>query len=84
MLPEGGPDPRRSLVVSVDCALLPTGAAGLPLPGDGHLLFFADPDLDFRGQRNDAVCYVPAGAPTAVRHVATTYEPFPSQDMRTM
>lgn len=84
LLPVDAPDPRYPFVASVDCALLPPGAAGLPLPADGHLLFFAEPSLDFRGRVADAVRHVPAGTPTAARRSESWCEPFASQEMRTM
>ncbi|NED78063.1 DUF1963 domain-containing protein [Streptomyces sp. SID9944] len=84
LLPADAPDPSFPFVASVDCALLPPGAAGLPLPSDGRLLFFAEPDLGFEGRVPDAVRHIPAGTPTAARRTDTGYEPFAPQDMRTM
>ncbi|MBT2413019.1 DUF1963 domain-containing protein [Streptomyces sp. ISL-12] len=83
-LPEGVPAPAYPLVASVDCALLPPDTAGLPLPADGHLLFFADPALDFRGQRGEAVLHVPAGTPTATRRTDSDFGPFEPQELRRM
>ncbi len=54
-------------IASVDCAALPRETLDLPLPGDGHLLFFANRrDLD--GSAGDgAVVHVPAGTAAAER-----------------
>lgn len=84
LLPVDAPDPSLPFVASVDCALLPPGTAGLPLPSEGHLLFFAEPSLDFEGRVSDAVRYVPAATPTVARRADSGYEPFAPQDMRTM
>ncbi|GGS74762.1 DUF1963 domain-containing protein [Streptomyces griseoviridis] len=83
-LPEDAPDPEHPLVVSVDCGLLPPGGAGFPLPRDGRLLFFADPDLGFRGRLGGAVRHVPAGTPVAERRVETAYGPFAARELRRM
>ncbi|MBO8198505.1 DUF1963 domain-containing protein [Streptomyces smyrnaeus] len=82
LLPVDAPDPSFPFVASVDCALLPPGAAGLPLPSDGHLLFFADPDPGFTGPVSDAVRHVSAHTPTAAR-ADTGHEPFAPQEMCT-
>ncbi|MEV7154377.1 DUF1963 domain-containing protein [Streptomyces misionensis] len=66
-LPEGAPDPAAAFVAAVDCAALPSGATDLPLPSEGRLLFFADPDPGSGAVVADAVRYVPAGTPTAER-----------------
>ncbi len=63
---DGGLD----LVATVDCAALPADGGGLPLPRDGHLLFFADrtdPDGLALMEDSRSVVHVPAGAPTAER-----------------
>ncbi|TXS56216.1 DUF1963 domain-containing protein [Streptomyces sp. t39] len=75
-LPPDAPDPSSPFVASVDCAALPPGAAGLPLPSDGHLLFFVHPDLDADGPDAGAVRYVPAGTPTVPRRWDGDREPF--------
>jgi hypothetical protein len=67
-------------IASVDCAAVPTGKLDIPLPQDGHLLFFADkrepnwsPDTDGR------VVYVPAGTVTAERIAVEADLPYTSQ-----
>jgi hypothetical protein len=65
LLPAAVPDPEQPLVGSVDLAALPAGTTDLPLPPDGHLLFFAHPDTE-----QDAlggVLHVPAGSPVVER-----------------
>jgi uncharacterized protein YwqG len=58
-------------LASVDCAALPPDALDIPLPADGHLLFFAnrhDPSWDVdRADKDGRVVYVPAGTATAER-----------------
>ncbi|MCK7622846.1 YwqG family protein [Streptomyces sp. RS10V-4] len=66
-LPADAPAPETAFVAAVDCAALPPGATDLPLPADGRLLFFADPDPGHGYVAADAVRYVPAGTPTAER-----------------
>jgi hypothetical protein len=86
MLPYGVPKPSDPFVASVDLAALPPGATGLPLPRDGHLLFFAGPDVDgIGGQVPDAVLYVPAGTPTTPTPlVDSRREPYRSRELRTV
>lgn len=53
-------------IASVDLAALPAGVLDIPLPEDGHLLFFAnrrDPTLIV--EEDNRVVYVPAGTATA-------------------
>ncbi|GIH76815.1 DUF1963 domain-containing protein [Planobispora longispora] len=68
-LPEGAPAPAAAFVAAVDCAALPPGATDLPLPTEGRLLFFADPDPGSGAVVADAVRYMPAGTPLAERAV---------------
>ncbi|MFL1377054.1 MULTISPECIES: DUF1963 domain-containing protein [unclassified Nocardiopsis] len=63
---DGGLD----LVATVDCAALPPEGRHLPLPSDGHLLFFTDrtdPDGFALMEDSRSVIYVPAGTPTTER-----------------
>ncbi|MFJ9557323.1 DUF1963 domain-containing protein [Nocardiopsis sp. NPDC101807] len=58
------------LVATLDCAALPPDGFDLPLPGDGHLLFFAnrtDPEGAVLIEDSRAVVHVPAGTPTTER-----------------
>ncbi|MER6715341.1 DUF1963 domain-containing protein [Streptomyces sp. NPDC000877] len=65
LLPHGVPKPSVPFVASVDLAALPPGATNLPLPTDGHLLFFSGSDVHgVEGQVPDAVLYVAPGTPT--------------------
>ncbi|WP_229375283.1 DUF1963 domain-containing protein [Streptomyces spirodelae] len=66
-LPEGAPAPTTAFVAAVDCASLPPGATDLPLPAEGRLLFFADPDPGSGYVTADAVRYIPAGTPSSER-----------------
>jgi len=65
--PDSTWDGYLDFVASVDCAALPRDALDIPLPGDGHLLFFADrSDVDgavLIGKGNSVV-HVPAGTAT--------------------
>jgi hypothetical protein len=58
-VPAGEPDPPGPLIASIDCAALPKEATDLPLPTDGHLLFFGFPEDDSPFAK---VVYSPAGA----------------------
>jgi hypothetical protein len=68
-----------NFIASIDCAALPHDLPGLPLPKDGHLLFFANneyfgpececPDNDGR------VLHVPAGTATSERVITTSIQP---------
>jgi hypothetical protein len=85
MLPSDSPEPYGQFVGAVDCALLPLNATDLPLPSDGQLLFFADPEVANRGVKPGWVTYVPTGTPVTRRPVEMTlrdaYEP---QQLRTL
>ncbi|MER5476821.1 DUF1963 domain-containing protein [Streptomyces sp. NPDC002734] len=61
LLPVGVPTPKYPFVASIDLAALPADATDLPLPPDGHLLFFSWPEPDHRHSAGQVV-YVPAGA----------------------
>lgn len=66
----GEPD----FLASVDCAALPSGLPGLPLPKDGHLLFFhydVTGDNDSYGD-DGRVLHIPAGTATAERVITTS------------
>ncbi|MEW2706626.1 MULTISPECIES: DUF1963 domain-containing protein [Streptomyces] len=64
LLPAGAPHPPFPFVASVDLAALPAGPAALPLPGDGHLLFFAWPRDRGNLTSHGTAVHVPAGVPT--------------------
>lgn len=84
MLPHDAPDPSLPFIFSIDCASLPAGATDLPLPPDGHLLFFAE--VGVGGESGDAsTCYVPAGTPTGPRsspEPTTMNTPYPERSLR--
>ncbi|MEV0126782.1 DUF1963 domain-containing protein [Streptomyces sp. NPDC050703] len=86
MLPRGVPRPSEHFVASVDLAALPSGATGLPLPDDGHLLLFSGTDMQgIGGQVADAVLYVPAGVPTARSPLGHSWrEPYRPRELRTV
>ena len=86
LLPRGVAQPSEPFVASVDLAALPPGATDLPLPSDGHLLFFAAPDVSGIGkQEDDAVLYVPAGTPTTRQSVEHPWrEPYQERELRTL
>ncbi len=48
-LPQDAPSPGAQFVADIDCGLLPPDATDLPLPADGHLLLFANPDVADNG-----------------------------------
>ncbi|PWV48645.1 uncharacterized protein DUF1963 [Nocardiopsis sp. L17-MgMaSL7] len=78
-LPEGVEwDNGLDLVASVDCAALPQDACNLPLPRDGHLLFFADrtdPDGFALMHDSRSVIHVQAGTPTTERTLPENHFP---------
>lgn len=86
LLPHGVPKPSDPFVASVDLAALPPGATGLPLPADGHLLFFADTDVRYaEGPVSDAVLYVPAGTPTTPSPLEHSWrKPYRPRELRTV
>jgi hypothetical protein len=71
------PDYRAEyqLIVTLDLAAIPPGATDLPLPPDGHVLLFANVELEDEVLAGGAV-YVPAGAPVEEREVSPDYEPY--------
>lgn len=55
-------DSGLEFIASVDCAALPADALDIPLPEDGHLLFYASLDHEQANHGDDGrVVYVPAG-----------------------
>ncbi|MFF1277009.1 DUF1963 domain-containing protein [Streptomyces marokkonensis] len=88
MLPPGAPTPSsydgfkdehfhddHQLIATIDLSAIPEGATDLPLPPDGMLLLFANPDLDATELEGGAV-YVPAGVPVEERASTPDYEIF--------
>ncbi len=86
LLPHGAPKPSDPFVASVDLAALPPGATGLPLPADGHLLFFAGTEVQgIGGQVPDAVMYVPAGTPSTPTPLEHAWrKPYQPRELRTV
>ncbi|MGW0134296.1 DUF1963 domain-containing protein [Streptomyces sp. NPDC003299] len=85
LLPQGAPKPSDPFVASVDLAALPAGATGLPLPADGHLLFFSGTDVHVSAHVSDAVLYVPAGTPTVPSSLGHSWrEPYRTRELRTV
>ena len=72
LLPAEAEDPRFPLIVTIDCAALPSDATDLPLPADGLLLLFGFPDSDGNDDSMGDVVHVPAGADVTER---ATYPP---------
>ncbi|MGW8528836.1 DUF1963 domain-containing protein [Nocardiopsis sp. NPDC055824] len=72
-----GPDNsyEYQLIATLDLAAIPPGATDLPLPPDGHVLLFANVELDEELLPGGAV-YVPAGTPVEEREVSLDYEPY--------
>ncbi|QBI55400.1 DUF1963 domain-containing protein [Streptomonospora litoralis] len=84
IVPVSGPRPEmwQYFVASIDCAAVPGEVTDLPLPSDGRLLFFADPDIC--NMPSGEVVYVPAGTAVAERS-AEDYDddwPLPCIDLR--
>ncbi len=67
LLPDGIPDPGHPFVASIDLAALPADATDLPLPPDGHLLFFALADDQRDHQSVGSVVHVPVGTQVSQR-----------------
>ncbi|MEU9270846.1 DUF1963 domain-containing protein [Streptomyces sp. NPDC048251] len=74
-----------AFIASVDCAAVPVGDLDIPLPGDGHLLFFAnnsEPSYVPGPTKEGRVVYVPAGTATTERvpseeDASYTFESYP-------
>lgn len=74
--PDDPDDPDEyQLIVTLDLAAIPPQATDLPLPPDGHVLLFANIELDDVCLQGGAV-YVPAGTPVEEREVSLDYEPY--------
>lgn len=71
------PDYRNEyqLIVTLDLAAIPQDATDLPLPPDGHVLLFANVELEDELLPGGAV-YVPAGTPVEERAASPDYEPY--------
>lgn len=71
------PDYRNEyqLIVTLDLAAIGPGATDLPLPPDGHVLLFANVELEDELLPGGAV-YVPAGTPVEERAASPSYEPY--------
>lgn len=71
------PDYRNEyqLIVTLDLAAIPPGATDLPLPPDGHVLLFANVELEDEELAGGAV-YVPAGTPVEEREASVDYEAY--------
>ncbi|WP_329246461.1 YwqG family protein [Actinoallomurus sp. NBC_01490] len=78
ILPVDAPDIQWPFVFSLDCAAIPRQATDIPLPPDGHLLFFTQSD-DFGPDLNGEVMYVPAGIPVVER--TSLPDDFPRSDL---
>ena len=66
---------EHQLIVTIDLSAIAPGDTDLPLPADGHLLLFANIELDDFSLPGGAV-YVPAGAPVEARETKLDYEPY--------
>lgn len=74
---DGDPDNRddHQLIATLDLAAIPPEATDIPLPPDGHLLLFANVELDEFVIPGGAA-YVPAGTPVEERESSPSYEPY--------
>ncbi|MFD6443557.1 HEAT repeat domain-containing protein [Promicromonospora sp. NPDC060204] len=85
MLPPDAPTPgtvygpdrtdEYQLIATLDLAAMAPGATDLALPPDGHLLLFANVELEDELLAGGAV-YVPAGTPVEEREASPAYEPY--------
>jgi hypothetical protein len=76
MLPADAPDPWCKLAATIDLAALPQDATDFPLPPDGHLLLFANPDPELAGEETlGSALHIPAGTPLEERQVDLDPEP---------
>ncbi|MBE1878057.1 DUF1963 domain-containing protein [Myceligenerans pegani] len=64
---------EHQLLATIDLAAIPPGHTDIPLPPDGHLLLFANPDLE--PYPAGSAVYVPAGTPVVERETALDWEP---------
>lgn len=71
------PDYRNEyqLIVTLDLAAVPPDATDLPLPPDGHVLLFANVELEDELLPGGAV-YVPVGTPVEERENSVEYEAY--------
>ena len=67
-------DTEHQLIVTLDLSAIPAGATDVPLPPDGTLLLFANPDLE-PWPAGGAV-YVPAGVPVEEREASPDYDAY--------
>ncbi|WP_327330468.1 YwqG family protein (plasmid) [Streptomyces sp. NBC_01208] len=68
-----------AFIASVNCAALPLGQLDIPLPEDGHLLFFAnigEPNYVPGPRKEGRVVHVPAGTATAERIPSEEERPY--------
>lgn len=70
-----GHSAEYQLIATLDLAAVPPGATDLPLPPDGHVLLFANVELEDVRLAGGAV-HVPAGTPVEEREVSLDYEPY--------
>ncbi|MEW1682540.1 DUF1963 domain-containing protein [Streptomyces sp. NPDC093594] len=82
-LPADMPTPGYPFVASIDLAALPADGTDLPLPPDGHLLFFAWPEGDFPDSAGQVV-YVPEGATVTERDKHESWNPGDVDEYRAM
>ncbi|MDV9175946.1 DUF1963 domain-containing protein [Streptomyces sp. W16] len=68
LLPADAPDPWYPLLATLDCAALPEGVTGLPLPPDGRLLLFGFPEMTYYSGTAGEVVYIPEGTPVEERN----------------
>ncbi|SEG78053.1 protein of unknown function [Thermomonospora echinospora] len=70
MLPADAPDPWCKLAATIDLAALPEAVTDLPLPSDGQLLLFANPDPEMIDEGNlGSALFIPPGTPVQERQV---------------
>ncbi|NUT46248.1 MAG: DUF1963 domain-containing protein [Saccharothrix sp.] len=74
MLPPDRDRVDGQLIATIDLAAIPEGATDLPLPPDGHLLLFADAELE--DVLTGGAVHVPAGTPVEERPQDLDYQPY--------
>lgn len=70
---EGFESSEHQLIATLDLAAIPAEATDIPLPPDGRLLLFANPDLEI--ELSGGAVYVPAGTAVEERRTHLDWDP---------
>jgi hypothetical protein len=66
----------HQLIATIDLAAVPAGATDPALPPDGHLLLFADAELECEDGLSGGAVHIPAGTPVEEREQNLDYETY--------